>query len=87
MQCINDDHMSSADEIANASVYLTDHLKDPETAFSTDPLHTHLTRAFGTKKSAFERSEEPQNELRLKRFGMRTEKSICGDFHHMLWCF
>lgn len=46
-----------------------EHLTDPETAATDDPSRTPMMRAFGYKGTVWSWLEEPDNIMRLKRFG------------------
>ena len=59
----------STDEVAKASSYLAETLKDPTTALSYDPKKAPFSRGLKTTDGFFDWLERPWNEARLRRFG------------------
>jgi hypothetical protein len=57
-----------------AGVYLADYLLDPRTATSQEPLDCPFSLAFG-RESFFNFIEKPDNEYRLRRFGVAMHGS------------
>lgn len=67
---------SRSDEELKASAYLLENLTDPKTAFSEEPDESALNRAFGTNITMWEWFEQPENALRLKRFGVGMKGTV-----------
>ena len=59
----------SADECLKSAGYLQEVLSDPSWSASGDPAKTPFTRAFKIDIPIWEWMEQPNNSLRLRRFG------------------
>jgi hypothetical protein len=62
-----------------AVVHLEDHLLNPKTSVSQEPLDGPFSQAFG-RQLFFDFLENPENEFRLRRFGaaMRGGSTAVG---------
>jgi hypothetical protein len=72
------DKSSSSELVAKGSAHLTETLKDPATAFLYDSNQSAFCRAVGTNKNAFKWLEEPENELRRRRFGVSMQAPLAN---------
>ncbi|KAF7352550.1 hypothetical protein MVEN_01220300 [Mycena venus] len=58
------------DEPAKSSTILVENMFDPKTAFSDNPVHTPIQRAFKHDLTLYEWFELPENAYRRRRFGI-----------------
>lgn len=56
---------------AKAAAFLIDNLQDPETAYSEEPYHAPLQRAYGTKLTMYPWIEQDKKRIKSIQIGMR----------------